>query len=115
MATRRVLEIDLDLTLRTPYDADPHDPEVCMVVRVFGQTDVVCSPRDVEAIHQFTYELLAGPTRDPRLDDARIACGFRWLDYAAGQVECCLNADHPQIGSVEHVSANGVWFEEPPF
>jgi hypothetical protein len=76
------------------------------------------SGAEVEALHQFTYDILAGPTRDPRLDvlDAHIVCG-----ETDGSHECCLESGHPPLnlprGTAHgmHVTSSGVVFPEMPF
>lgn len=75
---------------------------------------------EVEALHQFTYEVLAGAARDPRLVvvDSRIMCGWGWT-YNGLQFECGLEADHMPIRingtDVLHVSSEGQPYEVPPF
>jgi hypothetical protein len=73
---------------------------------------------EVEALNQFTYEILAGPAGDPRLTvvDAAIKCGFVW-QTGSWRHECCLDDGHRQPAeNVDHVTSGGqTHLIEPPF
>ena len=120
MSTRRLLEVwenNRSIEFRTRLNAtDSTDPDVLMVIRVMANMDWCLDGRDVEDLHQFTYDLLAGPTRDPRLPvvDAQIMCGER-IQTLAGPLECALFADHARLGNFDHVTSTGLLFDTPGF
>ena len=71
---------------------------------------------EVEALHQFTFEILAGRRTDPRLDPdlVEIVCGFTWM-IGTLEVECCLNLNHgPISATVGHVTSRGTPFVSHP-
>lgn len=72
---------------------------------------------EVEELHQFTYDILAGPRRDPRLEivDAQIMCGERVTRATGADIECCLYAGHSRIANCDHVTAEGELFNTPGF
>lgn len=115
MSWRRALEFPDGTIVRTAWDANPSgwvmELQIDSEVHQF-ETD------EVEALHQFTFEILAGRRTDPRLDvvDAEIRCGSTWR-VGALEVECCLSADHEPIASdIAHVTSRGTPFcEDVPF
>ena len=72
---------------------------------------------EVEELHQFTYEILAGRQGDPRLDvvDAQIMCGAQSASPHDGNLECALPDGHRRVGDFDHVSRRGIVFDTPGF
>ena len=121
MTARRVFEIrgshGVVISFRT-VDRDENRPGALMVMLPPNDAEYDLSGDDVEGLHQFTYDLLAGPTRDPRLrrlDDAQIMCGERTNSPANGDLECCLFDGHLRVGDFDHITATGVRFDTPGF
>src|SRR6266542_1921985 len=64
---------------------------------------------EVEELHQFTYEILAGRHGDPRLDgDAEIMCGAQAESPHDGHLECALPDGHRVVAGFGHVSRRGI-------
>ena len=124
MTTRRLLEV-WQGNQSIEFRGRLTDPDVTaaalplLVIRMVQYSADWClEPADVEELHQFTYDLLAGPTRDPRLDrvvDAQIMCGERTHSPANGDIECCLFDGHLRVGDFDHITATGVRFDTPGF
>ena len=71
---------------------------------------------EVEELHQFTYEILAGRQGDPRLIvDAEIMCGAQADSPRDGHLECALPDGHRRVGDFDHVTLRGIVFDTPGF
>lgn len=118
MSTRRTLEVwneSRSIVFRSKLSGTTDD--VLAIVRC-NEIDFTLDGSDLEAIHQFTYDLLAGPHRDPRLDvaDARIVCGAAVTSPTNGYLECALEDGHRRVIAFDHITSNGIAFDDPaPF
>jgi hypothetical protein len=108
MSTRRILEFDgRDITFRTLWSSTPPIDAVLAIKAL--DSDFVLNALEVEELHQFTFEILAGRHSDPRLTpDAEIVCGSR-----NGPYDCALADGHQPVmntGTAGHVTSDGHWF-----
>lgn len=71
---------------------------------------------ELEELHQFTFEILAGRRGDPRLDvvDTQIMCGGAAYSPANGSLECCLVEGHLRVGDYGHITSTGIMFDGTP-
>lgn len=130
MTARRVLEIRTNERVLIAYrnttvreTAPGNNAPVAFTTSPDDPDDwLYMSADEVEALHQFTYGILAGRARDPRLTmvDAEIGCGFQWSGRDKVRHECALDDGHGGVtpsphGEVTHVDRRGVPYVEVPF
>ena len=126
MSTRRLLEVwesnrSIEFRGRLLSEVPPGADTPLLTIRVNAgidrQADWCLGGHAVEELHQFTYDILAGPRRDPRLEivDAQIMCGERTHGLASGDLECCLYLGHDRVGDYGHITLTGVRFDNPRF
>jgi hypothetical protein len=120
MTSRRILEFwegqrRIEFRQRLLTDQPPSASPLLIVRVPDDGGDYTLDGHDVEELHQWTFEILAGRKTDPRLDvvDAQIMCGARATSPANGWLECVLYDGHSRLGEWEHVTAEGVLFDTP--
>lgn len=104
-------------TFATTTPVYRRDADVCLQI-INGDDKFPVEELDrneVEELHQFTYEILAGRHGDPRLDvvDAEIMCGAQAESPNSGHLECALPGGHRRVGDFDHVDRSGVVFDTP--
>jgi hypothetical protein len=124
MTSRRILEFwesnhSVEFRQRLLTDQPPSASSPLLIIRVTEAGDYTLDGHDVEELHQWTFEILAGRKTDPRLDvvDAQIMCGAKANSPSDGPLECVLLDGHRQIagGPWQHITAEGVLFDTPGF
>jgi hypothetical protein len=112
MTSRRILEFwesnrSVEFRRRLVTDRPPSAGTPVLIIRVNEAGDYTLDGHDVEELHQWTFEILAGVPRDPRLD-AQIMCGAQNTE-GDGQ-DCALVAGHANERYWDHVAKDGtVW------
>jgi hypothetical protein len=122
MTSRRILEFwesnhSIEFRQRLITDTPPRADSAVLIIRVADAGDYTLDGYDVEELHAWTFEILAGRKQDPRIEDARIMCGAEAHSPADGHLECALYDGHGRIaGSWGHITAEGLVFDsDVPF
>jgi len=123
MTSRRVLEFwesnhSIEFRQRLLTDTPPRADSPVLIIRVANAGDYTLDGHDVEELHAWTFEILAGRKQDPRVEvvDAQIVCGAQADSPADGHLECALYDGHARIGGAwGHISAEGIVFDTPGF
>jgi hypothetical protein len=120
MTSRRILEFwesshSIEFRQRLLTDTPPRADSPVLIIRVADAGDYTLDGHDVEELHAWTFEILAGRKQDPRIEDAQIVCGAQADSPADGHLECALYDGHARLGDWEHVTAEGVFFDLPGF
>jgi len=125
MTSRRILEFwesnhPIEFRQRLLTDTPSEATSTLLIIRTEDR-DYTLAGRDVEELHAWTFEILAGRKQDPRIEDAQIVCGAQADSPADGHLECALHDGHHKIilagGRFDHVSGEGILFDDelPPF
>jgi hypothetical protein len=122
MTARNVFEIrqahGVAIAFRT-VDSDEllgDGPRPVLVMLPPNDAETYLTGEDVEGLHQFTFEVLAGRRSDPRLDpEAHIVCGAVANSPSDGPLDCCLYDGHRPVGHFDHITSRGIAFDTPGF
>ena len=122
MTSRRILEFwesnhSIEFCQRLLTDTPPRADSPVLTIRVADAGDYTLDGHDVEELHAWTFEILAGRKQDPRVEvlDAQIMCGAGATSPADGELKCCLYDGHPNVGIFGHIDAGGIVFDLPGF